>query len=92
MCADRPRGNFLHAVKVHTVEQFDFIVDDINEAVIPSYGPFNSMEITGRSHLMGKQKPRITLTKQTGNRVLNISGTPRVATRPINFVLKALSL
>ena len=80
--AHRPRGQWLHAVKIYTVEQFDCMVDDINDAGIPGYGPFKAKEISGREHLMTKAKPRIVLTKQIDNKILNISGTPRIATRP----------
>ena len=38
------------------------------------------MTVTGRELLVGKEKPFIKLTKQTANNVLNISGTPRLAT------------
>ena len=80
--AHRPRGQWLHAVKIFTVEQFDYMVEDINDAGIPGYGPFKAQEISGREHLMSKAKPRIILTKQIDNKILNISGTPRIATRP----------
>ena len=80
MSGGRPRGSFLHAVKVYTVEQFDIMIDDMNTATIPGYGPFNAMTVTGREFLVGKEKPFIKLTKQTANNVLNISGTPRLAT------------
>ena len=75
----RPRGKWLHAVKIYTVEQFDAMIDDINEARIPDYGPFDATQVTGREFLLGKARPNIHLTKQTENNVLNISGTWRVA-------------
>ena len=56
------------------------MIDDMNTATIPGYGPFNAMTVTGRELLVGKEKPFIKLTKQTANNVLNISGTPRLAT------------
>ena len=66
------------------------MIDDINAAAIPGYGPFNAMSVSGREFLVGKQKPFIKLTKQTANMVVNISGKPRLTTM-LREMLRGLS-